>query len=203
MKTMKNNFQGLKTAILEISNLNVTTVEGRILFKDLNMSLANDRVALIGRNGVGKSTLLKVILGKIEPVRGKIIVDSEPYFVPQSLSRDPDSEDMNTTFSWYKETKISQKVLANEFAATGLRRLSELFHEKTLSHGELRKLKLLIGKLTKPELLLLDEPTEDLDDYGISWLKTWLKNWPGGLVVASHHSGFLSDIGIEKYLELR
>ena len=146
------------TALLELSGVTIVTPAGRPLFDGLNMRLDRDRVALIGRNGVGKSTLLAVLAGDAEPHAGRVKARSEPWYVPQAVGS-----------------------------------LPEPIRTLALSHGERRKLALLDAARSGADILLLDEPTEDLDDDAVAWLRGWLREWPGCLVVASHDRRLLGD----------
>ena len=186
MKNSRSRVRSGQPDLFEIAHLNVTTEEGRVLFSDLNICFSKERVALIGRNGVGKSALLQIIAGKREPESGRLTMHSEPHFIDQTLDQNPGSEEIHNTLLWYAEHMDTRKDLSEEFFAAGLRPIKEVLKEKNLSHGELRKLKLLRAKLINPELLLLDEPSNDLDEPGVHWLTSWLENWRGGLLVASH-----------------
>jgi ATPase subunit of ABC transporter with duplicated ATPase domains len=141
--------------LVEVRGLTIVAPGGRPLFEGLDLRLARDHVALVGRNGVGKSTLLAVLAGTAEAQAGRVKTPSRPYFVPQA---------MDATYPG-----------------------------PTLSHGERRKLALVEARSSGAEVLLLDEPTEDLDEAAVSWLRSWLKEWPGCLVVASHDRRLLAD----------
>jgi ATPase subunit of ABC transporter with duplicated ATPase domains len=138
-------------ALIDVSNATIHTPSGRPLFDALSLRLSHERVALIGRNGVGKSTLLAVLAGEIEAQSGRVETKSKPHFVPQQLG------------------------------AT------------TRSHGEARRLALASARSCGADILLLDEPSEDLDDAAVSWLRSWLHRWPGCLVTASHDRRLLAD----------
>lgn len=144
--------------LLELSGVTIVTPAGRPLFDGMSMRLGRERVALIGRNGVGKSTLLAVLAGDAEPHAGRVRARSRPHFVPQAVDS-----------------------------------LPERIRAMALSHGERRKLALLDAARSGADILLLDEPTEDLDDASVSWLRGWLREWPGCLVVASHDRRLLED----------
>ena len=141
----------MPASLIETSRLSMTTPSGRVLFEDLNLSLESERVALIGRNGVGKSTLLEVLAGLQKPQAGQVVRRTVPYLV------------------------------------------SQLQQPESMSHGELRKKRLLEAQRAAPEMLLLDEPTQDLDADGIAWLRGWLRDWKGGALVASHDTALLQD----------
>jgi ATPase subunit of ABC transporter with duplicated ATPase domains len=138
-------------ALIEIAGATIASPGGRPLFEGLHLRLSRERVALIGRNGVGKSTLLAVLAGAAEAQEGRVKTRSKPHFVPQALGG------------------------------------------RVLSHGEERKRALGEAKSSGAEILLLDEPTEDLDDAAVSWLRSWLKEWPGCLVAATHDRRLLAD----------
>ncbi len=140
--------------LVQVSDARITTPAGRPLFDGLNMQLARERVALIGRNGVGKSSLLAVLAGALDVQSGRVKLGGEVRWVPQIVAP------ASTT---------------------------------RLSHGEMRKRALLEALTSGADILLLDEPTEDLDDAAVMWLRQALKTWPGCLVVASHDRRLLDD----------
>jgi ATPase subunit of ABC transporter with duplicated ATPase domains len=145
------------TALIELSDVTIVTPLGRPLFDGLRLLLGRERVALVGRNGVGKSTLLAVLAGEEEPQAGRARARGKVCYVPQAVARLPDP----------------------------IRALP-------LSHGERRRLALLDASRSGADVLLLDEPTEDLDDDAVAWLSGWLRAWPGALVVASHDRRLLA-----------
>ncbi len=183
----------MKTPLIEVSHISVMTHENRVLFKDLNMHFSQEKVAIIGRNGVGKSTLLKILSGKITPQQGRVVLQTEPYLVCQYLNKQRGNPEVEMTLRWFEQASISSKSLKEEFAAAGLRPPTQILEQKAFSHGEFRKLKLLMGKLSHPQLLILDEPTQGLDERGILWLKSWLAKWQNGLIVVSHEPQLLQD----------
>ncbi|WP_277631648.1 ATP-binding cassette domain-containing protein [Avrilella dinanensis] len=70
--------------MLTIQNLTYTHLNKDLLFSDINLTVNNhDKIALIGNNGVGKSTLLKIITKELQPSDGQINIDTEPYYIPQ------------------------------------------------------------------------------------------------------------------------
>jgi ATPase subunit of ABC transporter with duplicated ATPase domains len=144
------------TARVELSGVTICAPGGRPLFDGLTLRLSREHVALIGRNGVGKSTLLAALAGAAEVHAGRVKTSSPPHFVPQVLHVGPG-------------------------------------RGAALSHGELRRLALAEARASGAEVLLLDEPTEDLDDAAVAWLRAWLRAWPGCLVVASHDRRLLGD----------
>lgn len=137
--------------LLHARGLCLDTPGGRPLLRDLGISLAlGDRVALVGRNGVGKSSLLRVLAGVALPDAGEVFCAGFRLCVPQQLQH-----------------RI----------ADGAGRASP---------GEARRRLLQDAFDARPQLLLLDEPTHDLDQRAITWLLGQLRRFSGALLVASH-----------------
>lgn len=176
----------MKMPIAEMFNVSASTGEGRLLFEDLTMGISQDRVALIGRNGVGKSTFLEILGGGMAPGSGKVVLRCEPHLVRQLLDQSAEAGGPATTLEFLRDGTLPGDSLSAEFASAGLRPPEKVFGQETLSHGEFRKLRLLAAKLARPQLLLLDEPSQDLDEHGVCWLWEWVRNWPNGLIVATH-----------------
>jgi ATPase subunit of ABC transporter with duplicated ATPase domains len=136
--------------VVAAENLSIVTPTGRTLLRGLDVTMHADRVALVGRNGVGKSTLLRVLAGHEAPHQGVVQRTRDFRLVEQELPA-------------YRGN----------------------------SRGQERRRRLELARRAGPRLLLLDEPTEDLDVEGIDWLCEWLAGYPGALLVASHHRGLL------------
>ena len=162
--------------LVKVQNLDVWTPQGRQLFQDLNVEIAYDQIAMIGRNGVGKTTLLKMLAGEID--RPEILLRTIPCFVPQDLG------------SKIETIRVARTMLTGtELAEAGLS--SDVLLQDGCSPGEQRKLHLLVARKSQPQLLILDEPTSDLDEHGIDWLTGWLSKWSRGLLLVSHNRTLL------------
>jgi len=158
--------------LVKVENLDACTPRGRQLFQDLNVEISHDQVAMIGRNGVGKTTLLKILAGEVD--RPEVVLHTTPFFVPQELGATTET------------LRLARKLLSGaELADAGLS--SDVLLQNACSPGEQRKLHLLAARKTQPELLILDEPTSDLDEHGIDWLRRWLSTWTRGLLLVSHN----------------
>lgn len=165
------------TTLVKVENLDLSTPTGRPLFQGLNVEISeHDQVAMIGRNGVGKTTLLKILTGEVD--RPEVTLHTAAYLVPQDLGNASDS------------IRAARKLLGpSDLAEAGLP--VQLLSQDTCSPGEQRTLHLLAARTTQPDLLVLDEPTSDLDEERIDWLLSWLRDWSRGLVVVSHNRKLL------------
>ncbi|WP_262690870.1 ABC-F family ATP-binding cassette domain-containing protein [Kordiimonas aestuarii] len=153
-----------------------------------------DRLCLVGRNGTGKSTLMKVIAGIIEPDGGERWVQpgSRIAYLPQ----EPDASGYHTLKDYilgglpederdqdYRADVLIEDLDINGTASPG-----------TASGGEMRRAALARTLIGEPELLLLDEPTNHLDINTIQWLEAFLKGWRGAMVLISHDRAFLANL---------
>ncbi|BBM82507.1 ATP-binding cassette domain-containing protein [Candidatus Uabimicrobium amorphum] len=176
--------------LIETRNACVVTDEKRTIVQELNMCLSQkERVAIIGRNGVGKSTLLNVFSGKKSCESGKVILHTSPYFVEQQFQL----SSVNVSDVLQQLQKYPRHLVEKELQALQLRPLAQLVMQTSVSHGEFRKIKLIMAKLQQPQLIILDEPTQDLDTCGIAWLSSWLSKWQGAVIVVSHDQELLCD----------
>jgi len=175
------------TSLLEISDATIATPGDRILFDGLNLRLGREHVALMGRNGVGKSTLLAVLAGSVDALRGGVRSRGRTHFVPQSL----DARAIRRAYD--RAPREARAVMAEEWLAMNETPLADIVRAPALSLGELRKLALLLAKQSGADVVLLDEPTEDLDDVSVAWLRKWLGEWRGAVIAASHDARLLED----------
>lgn len=166
----------------------------RTLFKNVQLSLAaGDRVALVGANGVGKSTLLQILAGQIEPSVGSVWRNASIYYLPQiSTIRQQIKADtvQNFLFSISDEWWKISDILETQFN-TALDLSNAI---ASLSGGELTKLFLAIGLSQQPNVLLLDEPTNHMDYLALEELSQFLKQFDGAFTLVSHKPFFLDRV---------
>jgi ATPase subunit of ABC transporter with duplicated ATPase domains len=166
---------------------------------------AGERLAIIGPNGVGKSTLMRCLAGELRPNSGKItwVENAQPGYMPQ----DPQAEfeDKVDLFSWMSQ--YTGKADDDQIVRATLGRLLFSGDEtkksvKVLSGGE--KGRMIYGKLilTKPNVLLMDEPTNHMDMETIESLQIGLEHYVGTLLFVSHDREFVGGLAT-RILELR
>jgi len=176
-----------------ITGKNVTkTYSGTPILTQVEFKLGNNKkVGLVGKNGCGKTTLLKTILEIEEIDSGNILVESEKIgYIPQELN-----------FSEELVGELLEKRLKNKWEVYKIDALvTKLKYEnydpyqkiETLSEGQKMKLKLIDTLLTEPTTLLIDEPTNHLDIEGIIWFEDYIKNLDKTVLMISHDRSFLN-----------
>jgi len=166
---------------------------------------AGERIAIIGPNGVGKTTLMRCLAGELRPTSGRIewVENAQPGYMPQ----DPQAEfeDKLDLFTWMSQ--FTGKADDDQIVRATLGRLLFSGEEtkksvKVLSGGE--KGRMIYGKLmlTKPNVLLLDEPTNHMDMETIESLQIGLEHYPGTMIFVSHDREFVGGLAT-RIIELR
>ncbi|MEU6353321.1 ABC-F family ATP-binding cassette domain-containing protein [Streptomyces sp. NPDC047072] len=162
-----------------------------------------ERVALIGRNGAGKTTLLRTVAGELEPVSGESKAHVPLRFLPQRLDVLDGELTVAENVARFAPGATNNRVRARlaRFLFRGARADQRA---ATLSGGERFRAALAALMLAEPapQLLMLDEPTNNLDMASVRQLTTALESYEGALIVASHDVPFLESIGITRWLLL-
>jgi len=161
-----------------------------------------DRLGIMGANGSGKSTLLDILAGRREPTSGSIERGSTVvvgYYDQLGRALNPDQRVREAVAGPTKpEPTLADKQLMERFWFDGDAQYAPIY---TLSGGERRRLQLLLTLVDQPNVLMLDEPTNDLDLDTLRALEDFLEDWPGALIVVSHDRSFV-DRTIEEVLAL-
>ncbi|MGW2958980.1 ABC-F family ATP-binding cassette domain-containing protein [Streptomyces sp. NPDC001220] len=160
-----------------------------------------ERIALIGRNGAGKTTLLRTIAGELEPVAGEAHAHVPLRFLPQRLDVLDGELTVAENVARFAPGATNNRIRARlaRFLFRGARADQRA---ATLSGGERFRAALAALLLAEPapQLLMLDEPTNNLDMASVRQLTTALESYQGALIVASHDLPFLESIGITRWL---
>ena len=172
----------------------------RKLIEDFSyIVLPRDRIGIVGKNGSGKSTLVKLLCGLVPPDSGEVIRGETVkigYFSQESEELDPKqrvidvirdiAEDIHT-----KQGVITASQMLERFLFPGELRYRRV---ENLSGGERRRLLLLCVLMGSPNLLFLDEPTNDLDIQTLQVLEEYLENFAGAVIAVSHDRYFLDRV---------
>ena len=185
--------------VIEFQNVDFAYDQKPILSQFSLLIQNKDRIGIVGDNGVGKSTLLNLIAGKLQPQAGQLIIGDTvrvAYFSQQIEGLDESKRVINYLQEVAEEVKISS-------GTTSIAELLEqfLFPRSThgtlinkLSGGEKKRLYLLKLLLEKPNVLLLDEPTNDLDIATLTVLENFLQGFSGPVITVSHDRYFLDKV---------
>lgn len=185
--------------VIEFQDVDFAYGEKQIL-SHFNLLLQNkDRLGIVGDNGVGKSTLLNLIAGQLQPQSGQVIIGETvrvAYFSQQIEGLDESKRVIN----------YLQEVAEEVKTGSGTTSIAELLEQflfprsshgtliEKLSGGEKKRLYLLKLLLEKPNVLLLDEPTNDLDIATLTVLENFLQGFAGPVITVSHDRYFLDKV---------
>lgn len=187
--------------------------DGETLFGPLDLAFDRSRCGLVGRNGVGKTQLLRLIAGLDRPGNGHVeshaavaYVAQQPEIAPHTtlaqllgygevfaaLARLEQGRPLTDDIDRLEGRWDLHDRLQNAFAAAGLPAFDPLRSASSLSGGERMRAALCGALLGEADFLLLDEPTNHLDSVGRTWLYQQLDQWRGGLLIASHDRQLLA-----------
>ncbi len=190
--------QGKK--ILELHHL-VKSYDGEKYLKDFSYIFKKrDRVGIVGRNGIGKTTLLNAITSKIKLDSGEIVLGETTqfgYYKQEEIFYSPDTKVIDVVKEVAEVVKLSDGAIItaaqflNHFLFPHEMHLTPVVK---LSGGEKRRLQLLRVLIEAPNFLILDEPTNDLDILTMNVLEEYLVNFEGNLIIVSHDRYFMDKL---------
>ncbi|MEO4001344.1 ABC-F family ATP-binding cassette domain-containing protein [Mesorhizobium sp. CAU 1732] len=196
---------------LSVHNLSFALPDGRVLFEHLDLSFGPERAGLVGRNGVGKSSLIAILAGELAPSRGTVhrsghvallrqIVDADRgetiadlfgisdaiALIDRATAGEADIDEIAHA-DWTLEARLEKALDAVGLAGVAPSRLLA-----SLSGGQRTRAALAALSFGDPDMILLDEPTNNLDRDGRAFLGRFLDSWKGGAVVVSHDRQLLN-----------
>ena len=177
--------------LIQLNNISLTFGQNP-LFSNVNLVVDRaDRIALVGRNGCGKSTLMKVLAGSVEADFGSRIMS--PGTNLSYMEQDPDMRNFSTLGDYASSSLTSHETYKLEAFSSGLK-LNLDSPVVSASGGEKRRASLAKLLAEEPEVMLLDEPTNHLDIEAIFWLEAELKRVKSAFILISHDRTFLSAL---------
>lgn len=194
-------------AFVSLNQTSFQFANGETIFNDLNLQFDHTHTAIVGRNGVGKSVLAKLIAGHLQPTAGSVTCSVPLAYVAQTFTADAGQTVADATgtaaalgalqrlqcgeaaaedFDTLGERWDLPERLRQWLDAAGLPDIAPTDLTQALSGGQQARLALIGAFLSRARLLVLDEPTNHLDTAGRHWLMQELQRWRGGLIVVSH-----------------
>jgi ATP-binding cassette subfamily F protein uup len=188
--------QRLGKDVLDVEDVDLRRGERTLLSASTWRLGPGDRVGLVGVNGAGKTSMLRLLSGELRPDVGRVRTGRTvalAHLTQAVAELDPDVRVLASVEEVKRVTRtangeITASSMLERFGFTGDRLVTRV---RDLSGGERRRLQILRLLLSEPNVLLLDEPTNDLDIETLNVLEDYLDGWPGTLVVVSHDRYFL------------
>ena len=200
-------------AFVTLHQLSHSTPDNQPLFSGLDLSFGNERTGLIGRNGTGKSTLLRIVAGQLQPAAGSVSVQGTLGMLEQSVQVAPDAtvaDRLGVADALARLDRLERGVgdmddaaeadwtlpgrIETALADVGLPAYAPDRPLSTLSGGQRTRLALARLILAKPDIILLDEPTNNLDTDGRQAVVDLLHRWRGAAIVVSHDRALLREM---------
>ncbi|MCH8554210.1 MAG: ABC-F family ATP-binding cassette domain-containing protein [Schleiferiaceae bacterium] len=197
---LEMKMERLGSKILEAHKLKKSYGELAILNSFSYVFKNGDRIGIVGKNGVGKSTFLKMLTGEVAPDGGKVVVGDTivfGYYTQDGIQLQEDKrvievvKDIAEFIPLAKGQKLTASQLLERFLFEGD---AQYTYVSRLSGGEKRRLYLLTLLMKNPNFLILDEPTNDLDLITLKVLEDFLLEFPGILIIVSHDRFFLDKL---------
>ena len=193
------------SSLITLDALSHTSPDGRVLFEHLSLTFGREKTGLVGRNGVGKTTLLRLMLGELSPAAGAVTAVGRIAVLRQQVQSPPGARladllavapalaglarieggegsdhDLEAA-DWGLPQRIDEALAEMGLASFALDRPAE-----TLSGGQATRAALAALLIAEPDFIAMDEPTNNLDAEGRAAVAQMLERWRGGALVVSH-----------------
>ena len=198
--TLGINMERLGSKVVELHNVSKSWGKAKMLDHFDYTFRRAERVGVVGDNGTGKSTILRLVTGELSPDAGKVVVGDTVvfgYYRQSGLEVQPGEKviDVVRRYGDYLPLSGGRRLSAEQLLERFLFTRSQQWdYVEKLSGGELRRLYLCTVLIANPNFLILDEPTNDLDILTLTVLEDFLQEYPGVLLVVSHDRYFLDKI---------
>jgi ATPase subunit of ABC transporter with duplicated ATPase domains len=197
---------------ITLANLSWSTPDGRAVLSNLDLQFQPERTGIVGRNGVGKSTLLRLLTGELAPASGHIAIDGRIAMLRQTVQVDT-AATIADFFGATEGLALLRKAEAGTASADEIARADWTLEARLdaaltaiglpvpadtplaqLSGGQRTRAALAGAIFAAPDFLLLDEPTNNLDREGRAIVRQLLRGWRGGAIVVSHDRELLEEM---------
>ena len=200
----------LGKTVVDLEDVSFSYDPAKPILKDVTWRIApGERAAILGANGAGKSTLLGLVSGVLEPTRGRVkqgktvelAVLDQQFSALADIGDDRVREVLARTKTTF-EVDGKEQTPAQLLERLGFKTAHLQSRVRELSGGQKRRLQLLLILLSQPNVLILDEPTNDVDTQMLTALEDLLDTWPGTLIVVSHDRYLLERVTDTQYAVL-
>ena len=200
----------LGKTVVDLEDVSFAYDPAKPILKDVTWRIApGERAAILGANGAGKSTLLGLVSGVLEPTRGRVkqgktvelAVLDQQFSALADIGDDRVREVLARTKTTF-EVDGKEQTPAQLLERLGFKTAHLQSRVRELSGGQKRRLQLLLILLSQPNVLILDEPTNDVDTQMLTALEDLLDTWPGTLIVVSHDRYLLERVTDTQYAVL-
>jgi ATP-binding cassette, subfamily F, member 3 len=169
----------------------------QVLFNDLSFTISpGEKIGLVGRNGFGKTTLIQILLGQVEPDSGDISIPRNYRlgYLQQQIHFTQNTVIKEACLGLREDISLNSWKVEKVLAGLGFVREDLPRHPQEFSGGYQIRLNLAKVLVSGPDLLLLDEPNNYLDIIAIRWLINFLKNWKKELLLITHDRLFMDEV---------
>ncbi|WP_182142082.1 ABC-F family ATP-binding cassette domain-containing protein [Schaalia sp. JY-X169] len=200
----------LGKTVIDLEDVSFSYDPAKPILKDVTWRIApGERAAILGANGAGKSTLLGLVSGALEPTSGRVkqgktvemAVLDQQFSALADIGDDRVREVLSRTKTTF-EVDGKEQTPAQLLERLGFKTAHLQSRVRELSGGQKRRLQLLLILLSQPNVLILDEPTNDVDTQMLTALEDLLDTWPGTLIVVSHDRYLLERVTDTQYAVL-
>lgn len=193
----------IKGTFINMENITFGYEPDKLVFQNFSMSIGpTSRIAIVGKNGIGKSTLLKLIAAEINPIEGELY-KSDRIRIGYYNQHFEKCMPMNITPIQYLEELNNEIDIQTAHKYLSMFGLEPIYHKTSigiLSGGQKARVKFASFGVTKPHILMLDEPTNHLDIVSIESLIDALNNFSGAIILVTHNFDLITKLDADLYI---